>query len=92
MTKSAAQYVLSVNIEQKEKPMTQSTNQVCNDCNKTDGACCHDTIMTDNKAQRHIISAEDQRYHDDADNHVFLMNGLYVAKDVVRQKSNRVHD
>ncbi len=50
MTKSAAQYVLSVNIEQKEKPMTQSTNQVCNDCNKTDGACCHDTIMTDNKA------------------------------------------
>ncbi len=65
--------------------MTQSTNQVCNDCNKTDGACCHDTIMTDNKAQRHIISA-------DADNHVFLMNGLYVAKDVVRQKSNRVHD
>ena len=67
-------------------------NPACNFCNNTDGVCCHEAIRTDNKAQAHIIDAQDERYHDDADNHVFLMNGLYVAKDVVRQKSNRVHD
>lgn len=54
----------------------------CNFCNNTDSVCCHEAIRTDNKAARHIIDPQDERYHDESDAHVFMMNGLLVAKDV----------
>lgn len=55
----------------------------CKYCNNTDGVCCHEAIRTDNKAQAHIIDAQDGHHHDEADAHVFMMNGLLVARDVV---------
>lgn len=55
----------------------------CKYCNNTDGVCCHEAIRTDNKAQVHIIDAQDEHHHDEADAHVFMLNGLLVAKDVV---------
>ena len=39
--------------------------------------------LTDSKAQVHIIDPQDEHHHDHADAHVFMMNGLLVAKDVV---------
>lgn len=61
-------------------------NPICNFCNNTDGVCCHEAIRTDNKAQAHIIDTQDEHYHDEADAHVFMLNGLLVAKDVVMPK------
>ena len=58
-------------------------NPSCNFCNNTDDVCCNEPIRTDNKAARHIIDPQDERYHDEADAHVFMLNGLLVAKDVV---------
>ena len=54
----------------------------CKFCNNTEGRCCHEVIMTDNKAQTHVIDPQDERYHDESDAHVFMLNGLLVAKDV----------
>ena len=55
----------------------------CKYCNNTEGRCCHETIMTDAKTPRHIIDAQDEHHHDESDAHVFMLNGLLVAKDVV---------
>lgn len=56
----------------------------CKFCNNETGdVCCHETIRTDNKAQNHIIDAQDEHRNNQADSHVFMMNGLLVAKDVV---------
>lgn len=55
----------------------------CKYCNNTDGVCCHEAIRTDNKAQAHIIDTQDEHHHDEADAHVFMLNGLLVARDVV---------
>ena len=60
--------------------MAQFNPDDCKYCNNTDGVCCHEAIRTDNKAARHIID-------DEADAHVFMMNGLLVAKDVVMPKA-----
>nr|WP_313091230.1 hypothetical protein [Moraxella sp. CTOTU48268] len=38
--------------------------------------------MTDEKTPRHIIDPQDEHYNKQADSHVFMMNGLLVAKDV----------
>ena len=62
-------------------------NPICNFCNNTDSVCCHEAIRTDNKAQAHIIDPQDERYHDESDAHVFMMNGLLVAKDVAMPKA-----
>ena len=63
--------------------MAKFTQTDCNFCNNTEGRCCHEAVRTDNKAQAHIIDAQDEHYHDEADAHVFMLNGLLVAKDVV---------
>ena len=55
----------------------------CKYCNNTDGVCCRESVRTDNKAQIHIIDPQDEHYNNQADSHVFMMNGLLVAKDVV---------
>lgn len=62
-------------------------NQACNFCNNTDSVCCHEAIRADNKAQAHIIDVEDENYNNQADSHVFMMNGLLVAKDVAMPKA-----
>ena len=62
-------------------------NPACNFCNNTDSVCCHEAIRTDNKAARHIIDPQDERYHDESDAHVFMLNGLLVAKDVPMPKA-----
>ena len=62
-------------------------NPACNFCNNTDSVCCHEAIRTDNKAQAHIIDPQDERCHDESDAHVFMMNGLLVAKDVAMPKA-----
>ena len=62
-------------------------NPACNFCNNTDDICCHEAIRTDNKAQTHVIDPQDERYHDESDAHVFMMNGLLVAKDVAMPKA-----
>ena len=54
---------------------------VCNFCNNTSDTCCSEADKA-NKAL-HIIDAQDEHYHDEADAHVFMLNGLLVAKDVV---------
>ena len=43
--------------------------------------------MTDEKTPRHIIDPQDERYHDESDAHVFMLNGLLVAKDVPMPKA-----
>ena len=62
-------------------------NPACNFCNNTDSVCCHEAIRTDNKAARHIIDPQDEHYNKQADSHVFMMNGLLVAKDVTMPKA-----
>jgi hypothetical protein len=62
-------------------------NPICNFCNNTNGVCCHEAIRTDNKAQAHIIDAQDEHYHDEVDAHVFMLNGLLVSKDVAMPKA-----
>ena len=57
----------------------------CNFCNNTDSICCHEAIRTDNKA--HVIDPQDEHYNERADSHVFVMNGLLVAKDVPMPKA-----
>ena len=59
----------------------------CKYCNNTEGRCCHEVIMTDKKTPRHIIDPQDERYHVESDAHVFMMNGLLVAKDVAMPKA-----
>ena len=39
------------------------------------------------EAQAHIIDAQDEHHHDEADAHVFMLNGLLVAKDVPMPKA-----
>ena len=53
----------------------------CKFCNNTSDTCCSEADKA-NKAL-HIIDAQDEHYHDEADAHVFMLNGLLVAKDVV---------
>ena len=55
----------------------------CNFCNNTDSVCCHEAVRTDNRGQIHIIDVQDEHRNNQADSHVFMMNGLLVAKDVV---------
>ena len=59
----------------------------CKFCNNTEGRCCHEAIMTDEKTPRHIIDPQDEHHHDEADSHVFMLNGLLVAKDVAMPKA-----
>ena len=59
----------------------------CKFCNNTEGRCCHEVIMTDEKTPRHIIDAQDEHHHNEADSHVFMMNSLLVAKDVPMPKA-----
>ena len=62
-------------------------NTACNFCNNTDNICCDEANHDDGKAQAHIIDAQDEHHHDEADAHVFMLNGLLVAKDVVMPKA-----
>ena len=62
-------------------------NPACNFCNNTDSVCCHEAIRTDNKAARHIIDPQDEHQNNQADSHVFMLNGLLVAKDVPMPKA-----
>ena len=62
-------------------------NPACNFCNNTDDVCCHEAIRTDNNAKIHIIDPQDEHYHDEVDSHVFMLNGLLVAKDVAMPKA-----
>ena len=62
-------------------------NPACNFCNNTDSVCCHEAVRTDNKAQSHVIDPQDKHHHDEADAHVFMLNGLLVAKDVPMPKA-----
>ena len=56
-------------------------SQVCNFCNNTSEHCCPEADKN-YEAQAHIIDAQDEHYHDEADAHVFMLNGLLAAKDV----------
>ena len=51
-------------------------NPACNFCNNTDDVCCHEAVRTDNKAQIHIIDAQDEHRNNQDDSHVFMMNGF----------------
>ena len=62
-------------------------SSACNFYNNTDDVCCHEAIRTDNKAQAHIIDPQDEHRNNQADSHVFMLNGLLVAKDVVMPKA-----
>ena len=53
-------------------------SQVCNFCNNTSEHCCPESDKN-YEAQAHIIDAQDEHHHDEADAHVFMMNGLLVA-------------
>lgn len=57
-------------------------NPACNFCNNTEGVCCDNAPLTDSKAQSHVIDPQDENCNNQADSHVFMMNGLLVAKDV----------
>ena len=59
----------------------------CKFCNNTEGRCCHEAIMTDEKTPRHIIDPQDEHYNKQADSHVFMLNSLLVAKDVAMPKA-----
>ena len=61
-------------------------SQACNFCNNTDSKCCPESDKN-YEAQAHIINAQDEHYHDEADAHVFMLNGLLVAKDVAMPKA-----
>ena len=61
-------------------------SQACNFCNNTDDVCCPESDKN-YEAQAHIIDAQDEHYHDEADAHVFMMNGLLAAKDVAMPKA-----
>ena len=61
--------------------MAHNHQNVCNFCNNTSNTCCSEADKA-NKAL-HIIDAQDEHHHDEADAHVFMLNGLLVAKDVV---------
>ena len=61
-------------------------NPVCNFCNNTEKTCCPEADKN-YEAQAHIIDAQDEHHHDEADAHVFMLNGLLVAKDVVMPKA-----
>ena len=62
-------------------------NPACNFCNNTDDICCDEENHADEKTPRHIIDAQDEHHHDEADAHVFMMNGLLFAKDVPMPKA-----
>ena len=46
-------------------------SQVCNFCNNTDDVCCPEADKN-YEAQAHIIDAQDEHHHDEADAHVFM--------------------
>ena len=48
--------------------------------------CCPESDKN-YEAQAHIIDAQDEHHHDEADAHVFMLNGLLVAKDVPMPKA-----
>ena len=62
-------------------------NPACNFCNNTDDVCCHEANRADGKAQAHVIDPQDEHNNNEADAHVFMMNGLLVAKDVPMPKA-----
>ena len=66
--------------------MAHNHQNVCNFCNNTSDTCCSEADKA-NKAARHIIDPQDERYHDEADAHVFMLNGLLMAKDVPMPKA-----
>lgn len=68
-------------------PKTKPVSTECNFCNNTDSVCCHEAIRTDNKAKIHVIDPQDEQYNNEADAHVFMLNGLLVAKDVPMPKA-----
>ena len=49
-------------------------SQVCNFCNNTSEHCCTESDKN-YEAQAHIIDAQDEHHHDEADAHVFMLNG-----------------
>ena len=59
---------------------------ICNFCNNTYDVCCPEADKN-YEAQAHIIDAQDEHHHDEADAHVFMLNGLLVAKDVPMPKA-----
>ena len=63
-------------------------NQICNFCNNTSEHCCTEADKN-YEARAHIIDAQDEHHHDEADAHVFMMNGLLVAKDVPMPKAGK---
>ena len=67
-------------------PKAKPVNPVCNFCNNTSEHCCTESDKN-YEAQAHIIDAQDEHHHDEAGAHVFMMNGLLVAKDVVMPKA-----
>ena len=65
--------------------MAHNHQNVCNFCNNTSDTCCSEADKA-NKAL-HIIDVEDEHYNNQADSHVFMMNGLLVDKDVPMPKA-----
>ena len=58
------------------------SNPACKFCNNTDNICCDEENHADGKTQAHIIDPRDEHYNNQDDSHVFILNGLLVAKDV----------
>ena len=52
----------------------------CKFCNNTEGRCCHEVIMTDEKTPRHIIDPQDEHRNNEADAHVFMLNDRAMPK------------
>ena len=67
-------------------PKSKPINPVCNFCNNTDDVCRTESDKN-YEAQAHIVDAQDEHHHDEADAHVFMLNGLLVAKDVAMPKA-----
>ena len=70
-------------------PKAKPVNPVCNFCNNTDSKCCPeaDKNQLAEQAKIHVIDPQDEHHHDEADAHVFMLNGLLVAKDVAMPKA-----
>ena len=67
-------------------PKAKPVSTECNFCNNTSEHCCPESDKN-YEAQAHIIDAQDEHHHDEADAHVFMMNSLLVAKDVAMPKA-----
>ena len=67
-------------------PKAKPINPVCNFCNNSSEHCCAEADKN-YEAQAHIVDTQDEHHHDEADAHVFMLNGLLVAKDVDMPKA-----